>query len=188
MGVMKHRRKPGISSKEGQKWWRQLISKPLMWDLRVTVTTRSSRTASKSKTKPSTTSSLKDDARRWREGAAAPRDAEAAPVVVLVRHDHEVAVAQRLDVLGRVLRAEAEAQDLDDVLDLRCGAGRGAPGAVGRLSRPRRRRRGDRVTQACRIEWRATSSPRAGVAAALPLVRPRRGDGVCARRYKRDTA
>ena len=47
-------------------------------------------------------------------------DAEAAPVVVLVRHDHEVAVAQRLDVLGRVLRAEAEAQDLDDVLDLRC--------------------------------------------------------------------
>ena len=41
MGVMKHRRKPGISSKEGQKWWRQLISKPLMWDLRVTVTTAS---------------------------------------------------------------------------------------------------------------------------------------------------
>ena len=37
MGVMKHRRKPGISSSEGQKWWRQLISKPLMWDLRVTV-------------------------------------------------------------------------------------------------------------------------------------------------------
>ena len=34
MGVMKHRRKPGISSKEGQKWWRQLISRPLMWDLR----------------------------------------------------------------------------------------------------------------------------------------------------------
>ena len=44
------------------------------------------------------------------------------PVVVLVRHDHEVAVAQRLDVLGRVLRAEAEAQDLDDVLDLCVGA------------------------------------------------------------------
>ena len=42
--------------------------------------------------------------------------------MVLVRHDHEVAVAQRLDVLGRVLRAEAEAQDLDDVLDLRCVA------------------------------------------------------------------
>ena len=40
MGVMKHRRKPGISSNEGQKWWRQLISKPLMWDLRVTVTRR----------------------------------------------------------------------------------------------------------------------------------------------------
>ena len=37
MGVMKHRRKPGISRSEGQKWWRQLISKPLMWDLRVTV-------------------------------------------------------------------------------------------------------------------------------------------------------
>ena len=36
MGVMKHRRKPGISSKEGQKWWRQLMSRPLMWDLRVT--------------------------------------------------------------------------------------------------------------------------------------------------------
>ncbi len=34
MGVMKHRRKPGISSNEGQKWWKQLISKPLMWDLR----------------------------------------------------------------------------------------------------------------------------------------------------------
>ena len=34
MGVMKHRRKPGISKREGQKWWRQLISKPLMWDLR----------------------------------------------------------------------------------------------------------------------------------------------------------
>ena len=34
MGVMKHRRKPGISRSEGQKWWRQLISKPLMWDLR----------------------------------------------------------------------------------------------------------------------------------------------------------
>ena len=40
MGVMKHRRKPGISNREGQKWWRQLISKPLMWDLRVTVTRR----------------------------------------------------------------------------------------------------------------------------------------------------
>ncbi len=34
MGVMKHRRKPGISSSEGQKWWRQLMSRPLMWDLR----------------------------------------------------------------------------------------------------------------------------------------------------------
>ena len=43
MGVMKHRRKPGISSKEGQKWWRQLMSRPLMWDLRVTVTTTSPR-------------------------------------------------------------------------------------------------------------------------------------------------
>ena len=86
------------------------------------------------------------------------------PVVVLVRHDHEVAVAQRLDVLGRVLRAEAEAQDLDDVLDLRRDARRGAPGAVGRLSRPRRRRRGDRVAstdrraRTCRIEWRATTT------------------------------
>ena len=38
MGVMKHRRKPGTFNREGQKWWRQLISKPLMWDLRVTVT------------------------------------------------------------------------------------------------------------------------------------------------------
>jgi hypothetical protein len=37
--------------------------------------------------------------------------------VVLVRHDHEVAVAQRLDIFLSVLRAEAEAQDLDDVLD-----------------------------------------------------------------------
>ena len=34
MGVMKHRRKPGISRSEGQKWWRQLMSRPLMWDLR----------------------------------------------------------------------------------------------------------------------------------------------------------
>ena len=34
------------------------------------------RTASKSKKKPPTTSSPGDDARRWREGAAAPRDAE----------------------------------------------------------------------------------------------------------------
>ena len=41
MGVMKHRRKPGISNREGQKWWRQLISKPLMWDLRVIVPTAS---------------------------------------------------------------------------------------------------------------------------------------------------
>ena len=79
MGVMKHRRKPGISNREGQKWWRQLISKPLMWDLRVTVTTPS------------------------RKGT--PRT---IPVVVLVRHDHEVAVAQRLDVFLSVLRAEAE--------------------------------------------------------------------------------
>ena len=47
---------------------------------------------------------------------------DVGPVVVLVRHDHEVAVAQRLDVLGRVLGAEAEAQDLDDVLDLCVGA------------------------------------------------------------------
>ena len=93
MGVMKHRRKPGISKREGQKWWRQLMSRPLMWDLRVTPWSRDSvRTASESKKKPPTTSSLEDDARRRREGAAAPRDAEAAPVVVLVRHDHEVAV------------------------------------------------------------------------------------------------
>ena len=56
-------------------------------------------------------------ARRWRaamgdQGLHAveqKRTPRAAPVVVLVRHDHEVAVAQRLDVLGRVLRAEAEA-------------------------------------------------------------------------------
>ena len=51
MGVMKHRRKPGISSKEGQKWWRQLISKPLMWDLLVTVTTSSPRRDAASKTR-----------------------------------------------------------------------------------------------------------------------------------------
>ena len=51
MGVMKHRRKPGISSKEGQKWWRQLISKPLMWDLRVTVTTASPRRDAAHKTR-----------------------------------------------------------------------------------------------------------------------------------------
>ena len=75
MGVMKHRRKPGISSSEGQKWWRQLISKPLMWDLRVIVTT-SARRASKSKKKPPATSSLEDDARRWREGASTRRNGE----------------------------------------------------------------------------------------------------------------
>ena len=51
MGVMKHRRKPGISSKEGQKWWRQLISKPLMWDLRVTVTPASPRRDAAHKTR-----------------------------------------------------------------------------------------------------------------------------------------
>ena len=72
MGVMKHRRKPGISSKEGQKWWRQLISKPLMWDLR--------------------------RARRRRGASTAPSRRAVVgtpltiPVVVLVRHDHEVAV------------------------------------------------------------------------------------------------
>ena len=38
------------------------------------------RMASKSKKKPPTTSSPGDDARRWREGTAAPRDAESAPV------------------------------------------------------------------------------------------------------------
>ena len=37
------------------------------------------RTASKSNKKPPTTSSDEDDAHRWREGAAAPRDAEIAP-------------------------------------------------------------------------------------------------------------
>ena len=79
MGVMKHRRKPGISSNEGQKWWRQLISKPLMWDLRVAVPTPS------------------------RKGT--PRT---IPVVVLVRHDHEVAVAERLQVRLVVGHAEAE--------------------------------------------------------------------------------
>ena len=42
-------------------------------------------------------------------------------VVVLVRHDHEVAVAQRLDIFLSVLRAGAEAQNFDDVLYLRCG-------------------------------------------------------------------
>ena len=36
------------------------------------------RTASESKKKPPTTSSPGDDARRWREGTAAPRDAEIA--------------------------------------------------------------------------------------------------------------
>ena len=131
MGVMKHRRKPGISSKEGQKWWRQLMSRPLMWDLR---SARRRRVAS---TAPS---------RRAIVGT--PR---AAPVVVLVRHDHEVAVAQRLDVLGRVLRAEAEAQDLDDVLDLRCVT----------LVTARRRRS---------VEWRAPSHKGAASGASRSLV------------------
>jgi len=63
MGVMKHRRKPGISSNEGQKWWRQLISKPLMWDLRgASRSLASVRTASRSEKKPPTTSSPEDDA------------------------------------------------------------------------------------------------------------------------------
>ena len=44
------------------------------------------------------------------------------PVVVLVRHDHEVAISQSFDVFRGVLRAEAEAQNLDDVLDLCVGA------------------------------------------------------------------
>ena len=72
MGVMKHRRKPGISRSEGQKWWRQLMSRPLMWDLR---SARRRRVAS---TAPS---------RRAIVGTPRTR-----PVVVLVRHDHEVAV------------------------------------------------------------------------------------------------
>ena len=64
MGVMKHRRKPGITSNEGQKWWRQLISKPLMWDLRVTVSSRSAvRDGPKSKRRPPRASSDGDDAR-----------------------------------------------------------------------------------------------------------------------------
>jgi hypothetical protein len=96
MGVMKHRRKPGISSKEGQKWWRQLISKPLMWDLRRCGAWRV------------------DGARRAIAGTPLTR-----PVVVLVRHDHEVAVSESFDVFRGVLRAEAEAQNFDDVLDLR---------------------------------------------------------------------
>ena len=85
MGVMKHRRKPGISSSEGQKWWRQLISKPLMWDLRWCGAWRV------------------DGARRAIVGTPLT-----IPVVVLVRHDHEVAVAQRLDIFLSVLRAEAQ--------------------------------------------------------------------------------
>ncbi len=52
MGVMKHRRKPGISSSEGQKWWRQLISKPLMWDLRVTVTASPRRSQNRKRNHP----------------------------------------------------------------------------------------------------------------------------------------
>ena len=41
------------------------------------------RMASNSKNKPPTTSSDGSESRRWREGAAAPQDAEIAPVVAL---------------------------------------------------------------------------------------------------------
>jgi len=67
MGVMKHRRKPGISSKEGQKWWRQLISKPLMWDLRWCGAWRVDG-ARRWATEASTPSSRRDAARSTRRG------------------------------------------------------------------------------------------------------------------------
>ena len=78
MGVMKHRRKPGISSSEGQKWWRQLISRPLMWDLRLIDgdDVVAKRGGPKSKKRPPTASSDGYDARRWREGASTRRDGE----------------------------------------------------------------------------------------------------------------
>ena len=57
--------------------------------------------------------------------------------MVLVRHDHEVAVSESFDVFLGVLRAEAEAQDLDDVLDLRRGTlVPGASAASRRMARP----------------------------------------------------
>ena len=49
------------------------------------------RTAPKSKKKPPTASSPRDDARRWREGAAAPRDAEIIlPLRFVVHHVGDV--------------------------------------------------------------------------------------------------
>ena len=50
--------------------------------------------ASKSKKKPPTSIIPGDDARRWREGAAAPRDAE----IILHFHCHGSAVLQRRSV------------------------------------------------------------------------------------------
>jgi len=62
--------------------------------------------ASKTKKKPPTTSSPRDDARLWREGTAAPRDAE-------------------IDFRLRHVLAEAPLDQILDALDLRPGVGAG---------------------------------------------------------------
>ena len=68
------------------------------------------RTASNSKKRPPTTSSPGNDARRWREGTAAPRDAEIVPLIINVvplpelvarreNEDHALAVSPVLDAV-----------------------------------------------------------------------------------------
>ena len=56
--------------------------------------------ASKSKNKPPTTSSDENESRRWREGTAAPRDAE-----IVLREDVEALDVRRVD--GRRHSAQA---------------------------------------------------------------------------------
>ena len=60
------------------------------------------RMASNSKNKPPTTSSDGSESRRWREGAAAPQDAEIAPIVALEIHPTNKRVSTA--TLGRVGR------------------------------------------------------------------------------------
>ena len=62
------------------------------------------RMASKSKKKPPTTSSDGDESPRWREGTAAPRDAEIVPPLAVL----EINVEFRIFELGLVLRISDE--------------------------------------------------------------------------------
>ena len=71
--------------------------------------------ASNSKKKPATTSSPGDDARRWREGAAAPRDAEIAPYERRGKYIDLVLAAVDLDVRGVFYQFEDRSESSGDV-------------------------------------------------------------------------